>query len=332
MALSAGADGSAEGEIHDAVALARRLPELTALSDQDVMDVNAEVPAAVALVLGVLPKIRAFRASLVLALAGYDFALFDGLEEYALALNAAHGAYLVATQPARCSREILGEARGLRKILLQDLKALAARGLVDPVRWKALRGRRGYLHLATDLNILALLHQSCLSLVNSELSGTEEALLSKRSLASSAELERAFELVKIILRAAGRPDRKSKEVLAAADMRARAFTLLVRAYEEVRRCIAFLRSAEGDAELIAPSLWARRDKQRKARQRARVLEEESRASAQAADVAKALNTDLINRTIADAASRIGNVNGDANDEQPFANDALFPSRGKPPLN
>ncbi|WP_437591731.1 hypothetical protein [Sorangium sp. So ce1000] len=41
----------------------------------------------------------------------------------------------------------------------------------------------------------------------------------------------------------------------AADKRARAFALLVHAYDQTRRAIAYLRWNEGDADSIAPSLY-----------------------------------------------------------------------------
>ncbi len=44
----------------------------------------------------------------------------------------------------------------------------------------------------------------------------------------------------------------------AAEMRLRALTDLVRRYDEVRRMVTYLRWREGDADDIAPSLYARR--------------------------------------------------------------------------
>jgi len=51
----------------------------------------------------------------------------------------------------------------------------------------------------------------------------------------------------------------------AADVRRRADTLFVRAYDEVRRIVAYLRWHEGDADSIAPSLYAKRKASRRRR-------------------------------------------------------------------
>ena len=45
---------------------------------------------------------------------------------------------------------------------------------------------------------------------------------------------------------------------AAGDLRARTFTLLYWAYDHVRKCVGFVRWHEGDADQIAPSLYAGR--------------------------------------------------------------------------
>lgn len=44
----------------------------------------------------------------------------------------------------------------------------------------------------------------------------------------------------------------------AAELRLRALTDLVRRYDEIRRMVSYLRWNEGDADDIAPSLYARR--------------------------------------------------------------------------
>jgi len=51
---------------------------------------------------------------------------------------------------------------------------------------------------------------------------------------------------------------KQKTRLEWACWRQRAFTLLIKRYEEVRRAVLFVRCCEGDADSIAPSLWAGR--------------------------------------------------------------------------
>ena len=52
--------------------------------------------------------------------------------------------------------------------------------------------------------------------------------------------------------------RQSLHVADAADDRQRAFTLLVKAYDQVRRAATFVRWENDDVEKYAPSLWAGR--------------------------------------------------------------------------
>jgi hypothetical protein len=52
--------------------------------------------------------------------------------------------------------------------------------------------------------------------------------------------------------------RQSTQVADAADQRQRAYTLLLKTYDQVRRVVTFLRWESEDAEKFAPSLWAGR--------------------------------------------------------------------------
>ncbi|HEX4334524.1 MAG TPA: hypothetical protein VH062_01350 [Polyangiaceae bacterium] len=47
-------------------------------------------------------------------------------------------------------------------------------------------------------------------------------------------------------------------VAASSDLRTRAFTLFVNAYDQVRRAVSYLRWDDDDAGTVAPSLYVRR--------------------------------------------------------------------------
>jgi hypothetical protein len=57
------------------------------------------------------------------------------------------------------------------------------------------------------------------------------------------------------LRAIGEKEQAPAVVADASARRARAFTLFVRAYDQVRRAVTYLRWEDDDADLIAPSLY-----------------------------------------------------------------------------
>lgn len=83
------------------------------------------------------------------------------------------------------------------------------------------------------------------------------ALLGK-SPVTREELDHAAELAARVIEAVGAKEQAPPETAEATLLRQRAFTLFTRAYDEARRAVSFLRWSEGDADIIAPSLWAGR--------------------------------------------------------------------------
>jgi hypothetical protein len=132
-------------------AYARVLPELQALSVDELLLITVDIQSAISTTLGALPEIRALRTEIEQQLKEFDFSAFDKLEDYAFALNHAHTKYASATQPADDFEAITVEATALRDTLLGDARTLARRGLVDGNRLKDVNTVPGYKNLATDL-------------------------------------------------------------------------------------------------------------------------------------------------------------------------------------
>ena len=86
------------------------------------------------------------------------------------------------------------------------------------------------------------------------------AAVQSRSGVLRAELTRADELYHQIEAAFAQRGAATATSASASNLRQRAFTLFARAYDEARRAVAYLRWHEGDAEQIAPSLYAGRGK------------------------------------------------------------------------
>jgi hypothetical protein len=76
--------------------------------------------------------------------------------------------------------------------------------------------------------------------------------------ATAEEVEHAAKLAIHLQRTVGERERREPAAASPADLRARSYTLFVRAYDDVRRAIIYLRWHEGDADSIAPSLFAGR--------------------------------------------------------------------------
>lgn len=96
-----------------------------------------------------------------------------------------------------------------------------------------------------------------------DLSGIAETLtevwpkIEGKTLIQPAEIARARTLGEQLVRLFAVRE-KSSASAEVTETRQRAFTLVVRAYEEIRRAMTFLRWYEQDADTLAPSLYAGR--------------------------------------------------------------------------
>ncbi|HEU4405361.1 MAG TPA: hypothetical protein VFS43_08745 [Polyangiaceae bacterium] len=228
-----------EGE----AAFARVRAQLEALLPKQIRRINLYVPAAVAIALGTLPKLRGLREPM-LALPGGAGSL-DKLEDYALAALYAHALTLPRGGAETRPRALLREATPLREKLLVSAEMLAHFGLLEAARVAAVRKGSGYLATAQALVALSALFRASWADVGSKTPVT------------SAEVERAAQLAPLLVEAFGRRRQGANGSGApteARDRLARAYTLFFNAYDDCRRAAAFLRWREGDADDFAPTL------------------------------------------------------------------------------
>jgi hypothetical protein len=266
-----------------ASAYARVLPEMDALPASEVITINIDVPTAVTSALGAWPKISMLRSELAMRLPDFDVAQLDRLEAYARATAHAHALYMAASSPTGLQQ--LGErVAKLREVLCSDAVALSKRGLLDGERLKQLKGPPGYKNMAFDLLALAALFRERWS-----------ALEGKTPIQLN-ELTQAETLAEDLIAAVGRRERASTQATAASDRRQRAFTLLANAYDQARRGITYLRWNDGDADLIAPSLYAGRGNTRR-----RVSDESELPAAEPAPIAQPQAPSASNASSADPA-------------------------------
>jgi hypothetical protein len=229
----------------------RLLPEFQALSTDECTQISLEIPSAVSTALGTIPEIRARRDDIVGELPRFDIVRFDKLEDYAMALSHANTQHLIATQPPDDLQAIHQEGISIRETLYADVATLIRRGLINAAAIKDLKGPNGYKNVATDLQILASLLKDNWSQIEGKCA------------VQMVELKHALKLAARILRVVGLREQGPAMIAATADMRLRAFTLFTRAYDDARRAVIFLRWHEGDANSIAPSLYAGRGNGRK---------------------------------------------------------------------
>ena len=115
------------------------------------------------------------------------------------------------------------------------------------------RGGVGYCDRLSDLEQLISVFR------------TYWAVVEPKTPVTMADLRDADRLVQRFARALGQRQCGVAPDAASADLRQRAFTKLVDVYGRVRRAVAFVRYDEGDADVLAPSLWAGRGGRGRAR-------------------------------------------------------------------
>ncbi|WP_437538281.1 hypothetical protein WME79_20115 [Sorangium sp. So ce726] len=226
-------------------AYARVEPKLLELGPDDLVTVYVEVPRAVSSVLSALPHLRELRDEIVRDLPNHPIAMLDELEDYVLA---AWYADLLYSTPASelDTKKLTEEAGTLREALLVAAEALGHRNLLDKQRVADIRKGKGHADLASDLIALAELFRGSWDKVRAKTAVEDE------------ELERAADLgVRLLAALAAKPGKGSSaapKITDAGDRRARAISLVAKAYEECRRAVAYLRWHEGGDGDLAPSL------------------------------------------------------------------------------
>lgn len=228
------------------LAFEQNLPAMNALREEELLRPNIDVPFILPRLLGAMPALRSLRSEIAKKLPEHDLALFDNLETFTLALAYAHALTIAASdRPSEDLAALNTEASELREGLLADARHLARHKLVDAGRLDEIKGLVGYKNVAFELLALAaLLRQSW-------------AAISGKTPLSLAQLDRAEHLAqRIFNQLAAREQQEG--VAEAASMRQRAFTLFIRAYNETKRAVSYLRWNEEDVDTYCPALSAGR--------------------------------------------------------------------------
>ena len=173
-------------------------------------------------------------------------ARFETLQDAALALGHAHARYRIEVESKDNVSELVSEAVQLRDTLHADAAALIKRGVIDARATVKLRGGNAYKNIAFDV----------LGLVEVFLDYLPR-LVGKTAVTLS-ELEHARFVANRIVALAGQREQAFEVAGPAGRLRQQAFVLFIQAYDDARRAVEFIRWHEGDAERIAPSLYAGR--------------------------------------------------------------------------
>lgn len=218
---------------------------ILAVPDEQLVAINVDIPRAVSIVMGAIPAITEMMPELD-QLLQLKHAKLTELRDYAFAAWFAHLA-AAPTETEEGKQALLDEAGPLRNDLLVAAEALAYKQQLDPVTVADIRAGGGNLDRANDLMVLAALFTSAWERVQNKTTVTWQ------------DVEKAAELGPRLFAALAA---RSVSGSDAASGRARAFTLLVRTYEQARRGVTFLRWDEDDADVIVPSIYGGRQRRR----------------------------------------------------------------------
>jgi hypothetical protein len=226
--------------------------ERAALRESELLVLNLDVVRVVTTLLGVLPRLEALAPRLAQCLPELDQVQFGKLRLYTYGLLQAEALRRAAFNPGRELPALTREAVALRRDLLVHVRPLVLHGLIDASRLANLRQTTRYEVLVFDLHVLALVLREAWPRLAGKTALTPEMIARADELA-----------VQIGATCRTRPEPGPEE--HAVDQVRRSFTLLMRAYDEARHGVLYLRRREGDAERFAPSLYRRHKKRAKNR-------------------------------------------------------------------
>ena len=218
------------------------LPKLRAIPADRVVKPKVDLQAAAGLVIAALPKLAPYKAALG-ALPNTSKELVDELEDRAYAMVRAitdARAVLKETLPLPA---LLERGEIVRTLLLASADILVVYGDIPASFVADVRANSGHLDLASDLLVLG-------RMLTREWAKAENRTPAKKELVEEAL--RLGEQLTIALGNKAQPGEASEVV----QLRDRAYTLFLEAYNEVRTGLAYLRAKEGDAEKTFPSVFA----------------------------------------------------------------------------
>lgn len=229
-------------------ALTSLQPEIAALDANDLDVVNLDIPAAVTTAMGCLAELVPYRDALG-TLPSEPVKALDKLDVYASALSQAHARFLVGESGGGDLADASKRVVEIRGVLHAAANLLVHRKVIEADKLGQLKGTVGFKNQGSDvLQLVEILRG---------------AVAEGHTLVSSAELDNAEAAVRALMIAVGKREQAPQLQSAAAEVRQRCFTLFVRAYDELRRSMSYLRWKEEDVDTIIPSLYGGRARKAK---------------------------------------------------------------------
>ena len=203
-----------------------------------------DASTAAGVVSGCVPRIVEYRDEIAAQFGEQGAAMVDDLPTIAYATMQA-SIELVAADSASDLRGMHESVLEDHRLLVTDADALANRKLIERSRIDAGRSIQGYRNTVTSTLVLVALFREHWSAV------------AGRTPLTLADLDRIERNAQQMLQRLNEREQGSTR-LPAVELRARALSMLVRTYGEVRRMLTYVRWWQEDVDSIAPSLWAGR--------------------------------------------------------------------------
>lgn len=216
--------------------------EIEAVSPDDLEAINIGVGVVLHTVLGAFPNVIGLREELMKQ-GSFDVRNLDKLRDYALALGHLHNKYRRArSTPVPLLKELFT----IREHFHAEAHALVVVGTLDGASVNQYKSGNNHQGLALDVIGLVELFLENWSAVQGRI--------------ERAKLERARLVGNQLLAALAVRDLGPSEMSELNLLRQKAYTLTLRAYNEVRHAVNFVRRKEKDVESLCPSLHSGRKK------------------------------------------------------------------------
>jgi hypothetical protein len=222
--------------------------EILAVPAQDVRRFNLDMGRAARRGTVVAERIEPLHPAMS-QLIDLDYRLVSNMGTYAWAVLHTNDLATQGTGDMARLAILLEEATPLRELMLGSGEMLALAGFVSKERVAAIRRGKGNVDTADDLQTLGRLYRELWASVHDKVPVTMTMV--ERAIVLSAEITKAL----------GGRDLKADPLEQRKDpryVRAQAFSLFARAYDECRRAVTYLRWQQGDAWEIVPSLYPAR--------------------------------------------------------------------------
>ncbi|MCU0656885.1 MAG: hypothetical protein MUF64_17010 [Polyangiaceae bacterium] len=230
-----------------AAAYARLADERKALGERPELP-TADLGQILDIARKAFPRLLSLRDAIAEALPGHPIRFLDQLEEYLAAASFSDRLVSLTASSETGSdkfNEMIEEARRLRKLMLTSAEPLVLKGLIEEAKVKAIRSGAGHEDLASDLLELTALYKEAWPRVRNKSPVEQEELDQAQKL--------GHELTDLLVLRKSDTAKLSPE--ECAEQRDRAYALLLRAYDETARAVAYLRWHEKDADSFTPSLF-----------------------------------------------------------------------------